>query len=254
MSDPFETLRGTGPSRTAPDLSKIKARARQITRRRQLMLGSSAAVIAVMAVIGTIATTGNDPDRVQASRQQESSADQQTRSGSSSASGGATAAPTPVPSEGTLAAGTTTDQSGPAAQAGEATTGSAAAGRVENTSLEATVEVREATLTTATRFTLKLCNQNPNEVTRSFNSGQRYDFEVKRGPDLVWRWSDDQVFTQVTGQETWKPNECKTWAEEWNGQTSSGSSALPGQYHVTGVLKSSPEQRTKTQAFCLASC
>jgi hypothetical protein len=103
-------------------------------------------------------------------------------------------------------------------------------------------------------FTLRACNKTTETIEKTFSSGQRYDFEVSRNGDRVWRWSDGQVFTQVYGQETWEPGQCKSYSEFWDGTDSSGAPAPPGKYEAVGVLTSSPPLRSAAKSFCLDTC
>jgi hypothetical protein len=250
MSDPFERLRNPDVSSVVPDVAALKARARRIERRRQTVLGAGAMTVAIVAVIGVALGTGGEPTQLAEGQR-------------SKATPAATLAPlaaeqaesTPIAREQTAAAtvgGPSADRAA-APETGETATssGAALAGAPE---LHATIEVKEASLTRATQLTLKVCNQSPDVVKRTFGTSQRYDFEVKRGSDVVWRWSGGRMFTQVVGQETWKLNECKTWTEEWNGVTSSGALAAQGEYQAIGVLKTSPELKSKATSFCFGSC
>jgi hypothetical protein len=57
------------------------------------------------------------------------------------------------------------------------------------------------------------------------------------------------AFTQMYGQETWAPNQCKSYDATWDAGT-----AQPGTYDVTGTLASSPRQSTPAKSFCLDVC
>ena len=91
-------------------------------------------------------------------------------------------------------------------------------------------------------------------IAPAFPTGQRYDFEVKRGGSLVWRWSDGMAFTQIYGQESWAPKQCKTYTATWNGTNSNNAPQPTGSYQVTGILTSSPRQSTPAKMFCLDIC
>ena len=142
------------------------------------------------------------------------------------------------------------------AEAGAATGAAPAAAPSEagRSELEATLTVEQATVGRGSEFTLRVCNTSTGNVSRSFGSAQRYDFVITQGDDVTWRWSDDRSFAQVTGEERWKPKECLSWTENWDGTTSSGAPASPGSYEAVGVLSSSPEHRTEPALFCVDIC
>jgi hypothetical protein len=56
-------------------------------------------------------------------------------------------------------------------------------------------------------LTLQVVNRGPRPVTLQFRDSQRYDFLIRntQGQE-VWRWSADQMFAQVLGQETLSPD------------------------------------------------
>jgi hypothetical protein len=127
-----------------------------------------------------------------------------------------------------------------------------AASTQQSVRLTATLEVKE--MLHGADFTLKVCNPGDRSVERSFNTSQRYDFEAKRGDELVWRWSNGRAFGEVVGKERWGPGECKKWTEHWDGTSSSGGVAPSGSYEAIGILKSSPDQQTKPKRLCLDIC
>ena len=85
-------------------------------------------------------------------------------------------------------------------------------------------------------MTLSITNCGDEEVTRSYSSGQRYDFVVSdTEQDEVWRWSHDKVFIQVIGSQVFAPGETVTYTEVWNQNDNTGEQVTPGQYDVLGI-------------------
>lgn len=85
-------------------------------------------------------------------------------------------------------------------------------------------------------MTLTLINCDLEPVTRSFKDAQRYDFMVSdEGGAEVWRWSADQAFAQVTGEETFQPGQKVTYSETWDQTDNEGQSVPPGTYQVTAM-------------------
>ncbi|MEX0875512.1 MAG: BsuPI-related putative proteinase inhibitor [Actinomycetota bacterium] len=252
MSDPFERLRNPNVSSVVPDVASLKARARRIERRRQMVLGSGAMAVAIVAVIGIAIGTARDTTQIALERKAEPTETAAAAMDQATAGQGAPSPSVDVQefADTSTAGGASADRAAPETQE----SGASAVASTKAPPLEATIGFKEATLTSGTQFTLKVCNTSPDVVKRTFATSQRYDFEVKRGGDVIWRWSDGRMFTQVVGQETWKLNECKTWTEEWSGTTSAGALAAQGEYQTIGVLKTSPEMRSKAKSFCFGSC
>lgn len=241
MSDPLDRLRAEDAGGGAPDVEVIKARARRIERRRYAALGTGAAAIAIVAVVGIVISTGPDAPTSRLAQQEdarETPAAQETATAELRASG--------------TAAGRSAETE--ADTATSPAMGGATSGQAETASLQATLEVSDGPEPHRVDFTLKVCNRSASTVERTFDDAQRYDFDVSRDGELVWRWSDDQVFAQVVGRESWEPGKCKTWTETWNGTNRSGMPAPTGNYEAVGVLTTSPPLRTDAHSFCLDVC
>jgi hypothetical protein len=258
MSDPFDVLRDRADGAPAPDLSAIRTRARRIERRHRLAVSSGAVAVVLVAVIGVVFRTGVDDDRRTLAEKAAEIATPSAVSDSSSAVAGATLA-TPTPKAAARAVGgsqaaTAPEQDEHAAKS-ETTSGSVglAAGSAQEP-LNVTVSVRDLAAPHSVEFTLKACNETDGTVERDFGDAQRYDFEVTREGNVVWRWSDDRSFAEMLGTETWKAKSCKTWSETWSGTTSEGGIAPTGEYQVTGKLTSSPPQTSAKKTFCLDFC
>lgn len=243
MSDPLERLSETDTS-ARPDIGALKARARRIDRRRRVAVGASGAAVALVAAVGIFlgadpGTTGRQVAQPVLTAEPHAPAEQAPAEG-------------PFEGDGRSA---TTEQGAAAEERAEATSADAAASGAETApALNATLQVDETATGRGVQFTLRVCNPHSEAVTSRFDDGQRYDFLVRRDGELVWRWSDGQVFTQEIGQMRWRPQECRTWTEAWDGMRSSGAPATPGTHEAVGVLTSSPEVRTPTEAFCLNIC
>jgi hypothetical protein len=102
---------------------------------------------------------------------------------------------------------------------------------------------------------LKVCNDGGNNVTLSFSTSQRYDFEIKNSAgELFWRWSDGRVFEQATGNETFVPG-CKLLAEEtWNGSDPNGRPVGAGSYEATGIVTYRDPIKSPAKKVCAITC
>ncbi|CAN5664810.1 hypothetical protein BH23GEM6_BH23GEM6_20430 [soil metagenome] len=64
-------------------------------------------------------------------------------------------------------------------------------------------------------FVFQVTNTSTEPVELHFRSGQTYDFAVMDGDRTVWRWSDDQMFTQALRQEVLAPGATLRFEESW---------------------------------------
>jgi intracellular proteinase inhibitor BsuPI/copper amine oxidase-like protein len=86
------------------------------------------------------------------------------------------------------------------------------------------------------QLTLEARNTSGAPVTLQMSSGQKYDFEVARGDTVVWKWSDDRMFTQALVDMTVAPNQTLVYRETWNQRSREGRAVEPGEYTLTGYL------------------
>ena len=95
-------------------------------------------------------------------------------------------------------------------------------------------------------ITLALQVRNPSRhsITLEFATAQRYDFVIERldGKE-VWRWSADQMFAQLLGEQV-VPS---SWAADY-GEQFTGSLA-PGTYRLRGILTTTGDQRAAATEF-----
>jgi hypothetical protein len=86
------------------------------------------------------------------------------------------------------------------------------------TSLEIEVGARDV------RFVLHVTNPSAQPVTLEFANAQRYDFVVQTAAGAeVWRWSADQMFAQMLGEETLAAGASRDYSETWRPGERSGA-------------------------------
>ena len=66
------------------------------------------------------------------------------------------------------------------------------------------------------QITFVKCNVSSRTIRLNYNTGQRFDIAALRDGREVWRWSDDQFFTQAAGTETLRPGQCRTYTATWD--------------------------------------
>lgn len=97
------------------------------------------------------------------------------------------------------------------------------------TSLEVDIG-RDATV----GLVLHLTNSGTQPAVLEFNTAQRYDFEVRTtAGELVWRWSDDQMFGQVVGADTVPAGASREYRERWTPGDRRGSFVAIGRVVAT---------------------
>lgn len=69
-------------------------------------------------------------------------------------------------------------------------------------------------------------------VTLQFNSGQRFDFIIRADGEEVWRWSEDQFFTQALGEESLSAGDELRYDAQWTPEEE-------GSYGVLGTVTAS---------------
>jgi hypothetical protein len=97
-------------------------------------------------------------------------------------------------------------------------------------------------------LSLTVTNPGNEPVTLQFSSGQKYDFEVRRAGQVVWRWAADRMFTQALTSLTLGPGERKVFAETWKQVANDGQAAPGGTYEVVAILTTmvKPQPRSGT--------
>jgi hypothetical protein len=75
-----------------------------------------------------------------------------------------------------------------------------------------------------------------------FGSGQTYDFVITDAAGKeVWRWSRGQFFTQVVRSDSIRARDKWRFDAVWDHRDNEGKKVVPGQYRLTGIIKSLPE-------------
>jgi intracellular proteinase inhibitor BsuPI len=81
-------------------------------------------------------------------------------------------------------------------------------------------------------LTLEVMNHSARAATLRFRTAQRYDLPIQNAQGQeVWRWSAEQMFAQVLGEETLPPNGGKLTY-----RVVTRESLPPGSYTVIGVV------------------
>jgi hypothetical protein len=83
---------------------------------------------------------------------------------------------------------------------------------------------------------LTVRNTSNRPIRAPFASAQQYDFEVWRGDQLVYRWSQGRVFAQALTELRLNPGQAITFTGTWNQRSADGVRVQPGEYTVRGYL------------------
>jgi intracellular proteinase inhibitor BsuPI/copper amine oxidase-like protein len=100
-------------------------------------------------------------------------------------------------------------------------------------------------------LTLTVTNAGRAPVTLQFSSGQKYDFEVRRAGQVVWRWAAERMFTQALTSMTLAPGERKTFTETWKQVGNDGQAVPAGSYEVVATLTTMEKPQPRSAALTL---
>jgi hypothetical protein len=100
-------------------------------------------------------------------------------------------------------------------------------------------------------LTLAVINAGRAPVTLQFSSGQKYDFEVRRAGQVVWRWAADRMFTQALTSMTLAPGERKAFTETWKQVGNDGQAVPAGSYEVVATLTTMEKPQPRSTALTL---
>ena len=98
-------------------------------------------------------------------------------------------------------------------------------------------------------MTLTVANVKEEDLTLTFPTAQRYDFIVRKGKQIVWRWSEGMMFAQVIGRETLRAGESLSYEITWDQSGLEDMKPPLGAYSVQGILKTTQEIVSEEQAF-----
>lgn len=261
MSGGLERLGDYGAGARPPDPAAIRARGRRIEQRRRAAVGAAAAAAAFLAAGVVLFRPAADQPPLAVSAPSEApelATDVTGLAEEDAATSGTPLAAVATPQRRVTAPSAAAPEAASSGAAAPRRAGAANAAAADpgGDGLTATIEVAGSPARPGdpARFTLRVCNGGSSTVQRSFSDGQRYDFEVRRGSAVVWRWSDGRFFTQSLGTERWTAGACKTWTESWDARSSSGAPVSPGSYEVTGSLAGSPPVRSAPRTVCAVAC
>lgn len=89
-------------------------------------------------------------------------------------------------------------------------------------------------------FTMVVLNRTSEEITLQRNSGQVFDFEVRRGDNpgkVVWNWAHGRFFTMALGTEVLPPGIPRVYTVIWDRRDNVGNEVEAGSYTVRGRYK-----------------
>jgi len=84
-------------------------------------------------------------------------------------------------------------------------------------------------------ITLIKINISNRTITLNYSTAQRFDFIALVGGRVVWRWSADRAFAQVTGTVTLRPGQLQVFRVIWDLRDNQGNLVPPGTVNVCGI-------------------
>lgn len=110
-------------------------------------------------------------------------------------------------------------------------------------SMEVKAQPARVSSTGNVNFTLTVKNTSDRAVTYQTPSGQRFDFEVLKGKEVVWNWAHGRMFTMAIGSVTLQPGQSRVFQAQWDLKNNRGSMVAPGTYQVQAYLSIMGSQR-----------
>ena len=88
------------------------------------------------------------------------------------------------------------------------------------------------------RFDFEIINRTNTQQRVQFPDAQTHEFLVANptATQIVWKWSDGQVFAQVTTELVFEPYASKTFTLVWPGTLADGTNLKVGNYQARGAL------------------
>ncbi len=145
-------------------------------------------------------------------------------------------------------------KSGDATASGAAGTTIAAdplAGGISGDTLKVEVDLAERgyALLEPIVMTLTVANVKGEDLTLTFPTAQRYDFIVRKGKQVVWRWSEGMMFAQVIGRESLRAGDSISYEITWDQSGLEDMKPPLGAYSAQGILKTTREIISEEKDF-----
>lgn len=83
---------------------------------------------------------------------------------------------------------------------------------------------------------LRVTNGGSAPVTLSASSGQQYDVIVRQRGAVIWQWSHDKAFVQMTREMTMAPGETQSFSGSWDQRDLQGRQVEAGAYDISAVF------------------
>ncbi|MBW3138585.1 hypothetical protein KUV56_03460 [Ferrimonas balearica] len=110
----------------------------------------------------------------------------------------------------------------------------------EEQAVQATLEVAERwSRSVGGEIALVLTNTSSSSVQYTIASGMLADFMLSKGKEVVWRYSQEMMFTQALGKLTLAPNETRIVKARVSGNALSRLN--PGRYTVSAMVNTHPK-------------
>ncbi len=108
---------------------------------------------------------------------------------------------------------------------------------------ELVVELKAVPTKDSCELTLTVTNKREGPVELHFNSSQQVDFIAQDAQGReVWRWGEDQMFTQALTQKTLAPGESYEIHEQWDYKRIGGARVQKGRYLFSGIITAEPDR------------
>jgi hypothetical protein len=118
-------------------------------------------------------------------------------------------------------------------------------------SILVSVELNEGSYAIGEPVVMRLIagNSTGRNINLTFPTAQRFDFIVRQDKRVIWQWSDEKAFAQVTGRESLRPGDSISYEYKWDQKLPDGTNPDLGAYTIQAMLMTQPTFTSRQKRF-----
>ena len=113
------------------------------------------------------------------------------------------------------------------------------------------VELNEGSYAIGEPMVVRLIASNTTgrNLNLTFPTAQRFDFIVRQDKRVIWQWSHEKAFAQVTGRQSVRPGDSISYEYKWDQKLPDGTNPDLGAYTIQAILMTQPKFRSGQKRF-----